>query len=173
MPSGGHKNPLDTRRSRTPTARQILRQIEGTKDSTAFPIRTGRRPGISSGSTQPYPPKPAEFTGTEPEWAIYWAHLELKRKPGEDFVYISHVAGIQVDFEEFDYNIVLNIQGLYWHYEFSGGKIQEDLQTRAFIEATGVTLVNIDEDMALADPVYYLREALNGIDHSLQARGVV
>lgn len=167
------KRALDTRKARTPSAKAILRQIEGTGPSIAFPVRTGRRPGMTAGSPNPYPEPPEDFTGTRPEWAIYWAHGVLRRKPGEDFVYISYVAGIQVDFEELDLGILLNIQGLYWHYEFDGGKIREDVQTRAIIESTGSILINIDEDDALRDPVYYLKAALNGVDHSLQVRGVV
>ena len=167
------KKKLDVRKARTPSARSILRDIEGTDRSIAFPVRTGRRPGITSGSPHPYPEPPEDFTVTRPEWAIYWAHGVLKLKPNEDFIYISHIAGIQVDFEEIGLGIALNIQGLYWHYVFSGGKQKEDIVTRAQIESTGIILVNIDEDDALRDPLYYLRAALNGIDHSLQAQGVV
>lgn len=172
-PGSRRKRPLDTRRTRTQSVRQVMKQMEAIAAGTkSVPFRTGRRPGSTASSAQPFPPPPDSWTGTLPEWAINWAHSVLGRKAGEDFVYISYVAGIQVDFEEFDLQIVLNIQGLYWHYEFSGGKQIEDRNTRAQIEATGVTLINIDEDNALADPVFFLREALNGRDHSLQARGI-
>lgn len=169
------KKQLDTRRYRTPTVRGLISSImpKMPGGSSGFTYRTGRRPGVTGGVKDVFPEPPADFLGTRPEWAIFWAHGVLKRKEGEDFMYLSHIAGIQVDFEEFDLGIALNIQGLYWHYFFKGSKAYEDLMTRAFIEATGIQLVNIDEDHALADPVYYLREALAGRDHSLQARGVV
>jgi hypothetical protein len=172
MPGGNHKNPLDTRRSRGGSYRQILRDMEGVTKNSAVPVRTGRRQGITSSSARPFPEPGPDWLGTLPEWAIDWAHHVLGKKPGEDYQYISYVAGIQVDFEEYDLQLVLNIQGLYWHYEFAGGKQIEDRATRAIIEATGITLINIDEDNALADPVYYLKEALAGRDHSLQARGI-
>jgi len=167
------KKPLDTRRTRTPSVRALIREMMPDPPGGRFTVRTGRRRGVVSGLADPFPEPPDDFTGTRPEWAIYWAHQMIGRKPGEDFIYISYVAGIQVDFEEFDLGMVLNIQGMFWHYEFSGAKTHEDLATRALIEATGTQLINIDEDHAIADPVYYLREALAGRDHSLQARGLV
>lgn len=151
-----------------------MRSLEGSGKESRVPLRTGRRPGVSPGFQEAFPPKADWFPGTLPEWAIFWAHGVLRLKEGEDFAYISHIAGIQVDFEEFGTGIALNIQGIFWHYEFGGSnKVAEDLITRAIIESTGTQLVNIDEDMAIRDPVYFLKEALAGRDHSMQARGAV
>lgn len=167
------KKKLDTRRSKGGgSAKSIISQYFKSAKLT-LPVRTGRRPGVVLGLPDPFPEPPDDFLGTRPEWAIYWAHSILKRKAGEDFSYIDYIAGIQVDFLEFDLNIALNIQGLFWHYYFSGAKQGEDIVTRAQIESTGTILINIDEDHCLQDPVYYLREALNGRDHSRSARGSV
>jgi hypothetical protein len=167
------KKRLDTRRARSSgSARSIINE-HFASPKFSMPVRTGRRPGVVTGTADPFPEPPEDWLGTRPEWAIFWAHSVLKRKPFEDFQYIDHIAGIQVDFLEFDLNIALNIQGLFWHYFFSGAKQGEDIITKSQIESTGTILINIDEDHCLADPVYYLRQALQGIDHSRSARGSV
>jgi hypothetical protein len=117
--------------------------------------------------------------GTLPEWAIYWAHGQLRLREDEDFQYIPRLGattgndkGAQVDFLELDINVAINIQGLFWHYGMGALKQFSDLEQRIRIEATGTTYIAIDEDHALADPVFYLREARLGRDYSLMANGV-
>src|SRR5262249_49332009 len=54
----------------------------------SFAFRTGRRSGLADpDKNQPFPDPPMSWLGTLPEWAIYWAHLSLGRKPDEDFQY--------------------------------------------------------------------------------------
>lgn len=110
--------------------------------------------------------------GTLPEWAIYWAHLALGRKPFQDFQYQYSFDGATIfDFFEFAERIAIEVQGLYWHYEFQGHNLANDILRKIRVESVGMTLIFIDEDMALADPIFYLREALAERDHSRAARG--
>lgn len=144
------------------------------------PARTGGRAGTRQAPEQKYPPMPATWRGTLPEWAIFWAHLTLKLKEGEDFEYVprlgnvlGNVKGVQVDFMELDLNTAIDIQGLFWHYGFNGAKQHADVETRIRVESVGIIYIAIDEDDALRDPRYYLIEARHGRDHSRAARGVV
>lgn len=168
--------PEHTLRSGRGSGRRV-RQLTGRVGY--IPARTGRRRG-----TQPreeiYPQPPVTWRGTLPEWAIFWAHLQLGLREGEDFEYVprieraqGNVKGTQVDFMEFDLNIAIDIQGLFWHYGFSAAQQYADAETRIRIESVGITYIAIDEDDALRDPIYYLREARQGRDYSRAARGVV
>lgn len=151
--------------------RQVAR-YQGGVPYQAF--RTGRRRGSGVGevSTQPFPDPPDTWMGTRPEWAIYWAHITLGRIPYQDFQYIYYnFMGQQWDFYEFQEHIAIEVQGLYWHYEFQKNQTINDQLRRIQAEAIGVTLIAIDEDMALADPIFYLREALAERDHSRGASG--
>lgn len=139
------------------------------------PFRRGRprRGGIDAGDQQqPFPDPPDTWTGTLPEWAIYWAHTVLGRKEWQDFQY-QYVFdnGTIFDFFEFQEHIAIEVQGLYWHYEFKGHNLADDLLRKIRVEAVGIILIFIDEDHALADPVYYLREALAERDHSRAVHG--
>ncbi len=142
------------------------------------PIRTGRR-ALTTEVKESFPQPPASWTGTLPEWAIYWAHLQLGLKVDQDFEYIPRLQrvmgaqkGLQVDFLELDLPIAIDINGLFWHYGFGAAKIVADLETRARVESIGLTYVVIDEDDAIADPIFYLREARLGREHSRVASGL-
>ena len=147
-------------------------QRELTPGANTVTFRTGRRAGLSSDTEQPFPDPPPTWLGTLPEWAIYWAHLVLGRKEGQDFAYQFMIdPGMIVDFYEYDLNIVIEVQGLYWHYGQGGYKIGTDLERKINAEARGFQLIYIDEDDALESPIYYVREALLGRDHSRVTRG--
>ena len=142
--------------------------------------RTGPRQGTRQRPERAYPEQPPDWRGTLPEWAIFWAHLRIGLKEDEDFQFVprlgqvmGNVKAVQVDFMELDLNIAIDIQGLFWHYGFSAAKQYSDSETRIRIESVGITYIAIDEDDALRDPVYYLREARQSRDHSRAARGVV
>jgi hypothetical protein len=138
------------------------------------PFRVGRRArsGIAPPDTQPFPMPPPSWTGTLPEWAIYWAHLVLGREPFKDFQYLYTIDGSHFyDFFEFNERIAIEVQGLYWHYEFQSSQAVNDQLLKIRTESVGIKLIFIDEDHALADPVFYLREALAERDHSRAATG--
>lgn len=164
-------------RSGASSANTILKRLLGsTPGASEVQVRTGRRQGVAGPGKKPaFPPPPLTWEGTLPEWAVYWAHLALGLKDGEDFAYIYKLeeAPKGVDFFEFDLNMAIEIQGLYWHYGFGAAKQLNDLERKIRIESVGITVIFIDEDHALADPVYFLREARNGIDHSRAGKGIV
>lgn len=116
----------------------------------------------------PFPSPPPEWPGTLPEWAIYWAHLSLGLRDGYDFAYLQRdeMTGIQVDFTEFTVPVAIQVQGLFWHYEFQRRAKPNDIRQRSALESMGYTVVWIDEDAAIRSPVYYLRAALQGRDYS-------
>jgi hypothetical protein len=136
------------------------------------PERVGTRPG-------PKPTAGPLALATLPEWAIYWAlTVRLKKVPGIDFEYRGEVAAntlsaaAQLDFTMLDGSaIAIEVQGIHWHYELGSTKIAEDLVRATELASRGWTIVNIDEDDALADPEHYVREALRGRDHSYRYQG--
>jgi hypothetical protein len=134
-------------------------------------LQTAQHPGPA------YPPPPVGFTGSRPEWAILWAHQTLGLREGLDFSYQSAALGGRaafggqvVDFQEFRQPLAINVQGTYWHYGQGSDKVMQDQQGRYDLARFGLRLIFIDEDDALQAPVYFLQEALNGIDHSRGAR---
>lgn len=162
--------PGATYRMHTRTARSALRELIGR--SHYVPLRTGRRAGTGA-SKDPWLEQPPTWKGTLPEWAIQWAHLRMGFKDGQDFAYQYPVLGNPVDFFEFDLQIAIQVQGLYWHYGFGAAKQQLDFEQKIRIEATGITVIAIDEDDALDNPIFYLAEARQGKDHSLRMSGAV
>jgi very-short-patch-repair endonuclease len=163
------KNPLAVRRARPPSADKLLKSI---LRKNFAPVVTGARQGTRT-SKDPWLVPSATWRGTLPEWAIYWAHLQLKLKENEDFTYQFQfsLAPNGVDFFELDLQIAIEIQGLYWHYGLGAAKQDSDLERKARIEAFGIQVVGIDEDDALRDPLYYLKEARVGHDHSRGTMG--
>jgi hypothetical protein len=138
-----------------------------------MPFRTGRRRGgVGDVKVQPFPDPPGSWTGTLPEWAINWAHLALGKVPFQDFQYQFTIDGVHYyDFFDFQERVAIEVQGLFWHYEFAKKAAINDQALKARTEIMGITLIFIDEDMALTDPIFYLREALSGRDHSRATTG--
>lgn len=173
-----------------PTKKQPLqRQREGGAHTThllpaAKSLRTGRRQGVgqSAADLKAYPPQPEDWPGTEPEWAIYWAHGKLGLIEGEDFAYRllasgsslrQATGGVEIDFFEYGLNIGIDVQGFFAHYKLGADKQAADIETLIDLESHGIDLIRIDDKDAQADPIFYLKEARNGIDHSLAGRGLV
>jgi very-short-patch-repair endonuclease len=155
-----------------------IRQLVGKRGYT--PIRTGARRGITP-STREVPPMPDWFraenpAATEPEWAIYWGHLQLGLKPGVDFIYQYPVDALigagksQVDFYEPDLALVIEVQGIFYHFGLEGAQFQ-DHERRDRLEALGYQVIFIDEHDALDDPTFYVRAARVGREFSAFARG--
>lgn len=116
--------------------------------------------------------------GSEPEMAVFNALLRLGKRPGVDFSFQSKQFGGRIDkggrvldFEIYEPKMGINVQGVYFHYEKGSAIIQSDIQTRAFLASMGLTLIFIDEDDALKDAGFYVREALQGKDHSRLGAG--
>jgi len=125
------------------------------------------------------PPQPqtgpfAVGLATKPEWYVNWGLNRNGKKNGQDFNYRGEVkllsslaTATQLDFTMIDGSqIAIEVQGLHWHYELGFNKIAQDRVRRTELVAAGWVVIQIDEDDALRDPVYYVREALSGRDHS-------
>ncbi len=115
---------------------------------------------------------PEWWTGTEPEWCIYWGLEKNGLVAGNDFTYQARLPGVgagyysQVDFLILHYNIAIEVQGKYWHYGQKSRKIFTDIFRVSAFAGQGIKVIFIDEKDAYDDPEYYVSEALRGIDHS-------
>jgi hypothetical protein len=124
-----------------------------------------------------YPAMPLWWPGTEPEWAIYWAHEPLGRGPeGVQWGYQVplgggyNLAGMVPDFLEFEERVAINVQGEYWHYRKGYSILSNDMMQRIIMRRFDYTLIVIDEADAVRDPIYFLSEAIAKVDHSLSGR---
>ena len=117
-------------------------------------------------------------SGTKPEWAVFWALLQLGFQPDEDFFYLAVVPGVgrtfysQVDFLLPDFSLGIEVQGIYWHYTLGSRRQERDVFRVAYLTQRGLRIIFIDEDDALRDPLYYVKEALAGNDHSKMVRRI-
>jgi hypothetical protein len=122
-----------------------------------------------------YPPKPPDFEGSEAEWAVNWALI----RRGADFQFQQsfwygrlQVGGSVADFSVYaPVRVIIRVQGVHWHYGLGSTKIEDDRLGKAKYMADGFSVVDIDENDALENPLYYVDEAFRGNDHSKTARG--
>lgn len=119
----------------------------------------------------PWLTPPAEWPGSGAEWAVYWALQGLR----EEFQYQVpllggrvEAGGTVVDFFLPQYLLIIRVQGVHWHYEINSARARDDILKLA-LESKGFEVIDIDEDDALRDPIYYTKEALRGQDHSKRA----
>ena len=117
---------------------------------------------------------PNSWPGSGPEYIAYSTFIELGREPGQDFTYQSPLMGGRLDKGGFviDFmftdppDLAINVQGVYYHYEFGVEAKARDVMARASLAGQNITLIFIDDDDLMSDPRYYCREALNYRDHS-------
>jgi len=122
---------------------------------------------------------PSSFGGTLPEYVVYITLVRLGKQPDVDFTYQSSQfggrmerGGLVVDFLFYNPpDLAIGVQGVYYHYGFGTQTIARDRMAREQLAGQGVSLIFIDEDDVLTDPVFYVREALNYNDHSRLAKG--
>lgn len=181
MARGGPRAP------RLPQLPQLTRQaggVPGLRRTNIPIIARGPRALQSSleltrGLPQVAPPIAAWFrkqfpAASLPEWNAIWALLQLGKRWDIDFRYQGNfsgghqrLGGIVVDILMQDgSNIAFDVQGLHWHYEQGSGKQAIDQSQRQRLALYGVTLIFLDEDHLLRDPLYYVRDGLQRIDHS-------
>lgn len=136
-------------------------------------IRARGFPGAAAFRQQePAGDPPPDWMGTRPEWAVQWGLERNGLVDGLDFTYLARLPGVgasyysTVDFMVHDYNIGIEIQGKFWHYGQGSDKIMKDLFRINAFAGQGIKIIFIDEPDALSDPIYYVREALEGNDHS-------
>jgi len=122
---------------------------------------------------------PAWFGGSIPEFMVYQSLVRRGRVPGVDFIFQSPLmggrlerGGVVIDFLFNDPpDLAINVQGTYYHYEQGTGVRVRDALGKAQLAGLGVTLIFIDEDDVQDDVDYFVREALQYRDHSIQSRG--
>ena len=125
-------------------------------------------------TTQAQVQVPSNWEGSVPEYVAYRTFIQLGLEPGQDFTYQSPLMGGRMDrggvVIDFMFNnppnLAVNVQGVYYHYEFGVETKARDVVARASLAGEGITLVFIDDDDLLRDPEYYCREALSYQDHS-------
>jgi hypothetical protein len=110
--------------------------------------------------------------GTRPEWAVWWGLTKIGLDPNYDFEYQAKLSSTgagyysTIDFLVTSYYIGIDVQGKFWHYGQGSQKIFKDIFRVQAFASVGVKVIFIDEPDALRDPVYYVKEALAGVDHS-------
>ena len=117
---------------------------------------------------------PEGWDGSLPEWLFYYSLVSLGYREDEDFTYQSPLAGGRLDkggaiIDFMFYNppsLAVNVQGTYYHYELGAETKSRDIFTRQFLAGQGITLIFVDEDDLLQDPVGITRDALNYRDRS-------
>jgi len=122
---------------------------------------------------------PSSWEGSVPEYITYQALQRAGKQPGVDFTYQSPLlggrmqkGGLVIDFEFYDPpDLSINVQGVYYHYEFGVETSARDKIAKALLAGDGVTLIFIDEDDLLNDADYYVTEALRYRDHSRLGSG--
>jgi hypothetical protein len=124
--------------------------------------------------TQAQQQVPSNWEGSLPEYIAYQTFIELGLEPGVDFTYQSPLMGGRMEkggfVLDFLFNeppdLAVNVQGVYYHYEFGVEAKARDVMARASLAGQNITLVFIDDDDLMQDPRFYCREALNYRDHS-------
>jgi len=125
-------------------------------------------------TTQPQIQVPSNWEGSMPEYVAYQTFVRLGKEPGQDFTYQSPLLGGRLDKGGFvlDFlftnppDLAVNVQGVYYHYEFGVEVKARDIMARAGLAGQNITLIFIDDEDLLKDPMYYCRQALNYRDHS-------
>lgn len=141
---------------------------------TEITVRTrGWSGALDLRQPEPAGDPPGWWTGTRPEWAVYWG-LNRNGKFAEhgDFLYRAMMPAVGTSyFSTTDFylpldDIAIEVQGEYWHYGQGSDKQFHDKQRLIFFKANNIDLIFIDEEDALEDPKYYVEEALARRDHS-------
>ena len=145
----------------------------------AKPTTDGRLAKELTGQKQ-VPEWISTFTGakasiySDAEWAVAWALQHLGYKEWDDYVFHAHIIDEfqPVDFYVPAVKLIIRVQGVHFHYELGPDIIAYDTVQKQIFESMGYLVVDIDGDDALKNPVYYVKEALLGIDHSRASRGL-
>ena len=117
---------------------------------------------------------PEGWEGSVPEYLTYQTLEKVGKVPGEDFTYQSPLlggritkGGVVIDFDFTNPpDLAINVQGVYFHYQFGVETGARDKMARAQLAGEGKQLIFIDEDDLLNDTDYYVLEALRYRDHS-------
>ncbi len=105
---------------------------------------------------------------------FYASLIQLGYQPGDDFIYQSPLLGGRLDkggwIIDFVFDnppgLAVNVQGIYYHYELGSDNRSRDVFAREALAGQGITLIFVDEDDLLQDPVGITQDALNYQDRS-------
>jgi len=117
---------------------------------------------------------PPNWVGSKPEYLCYQTIVSLGKDPDVDFSYQSSFQGGRmtkggsiIDFLFVNPpDLAINVQGVYYHYEFGIETRTRDIMSREQLAGTGTILIFIDDDDLIRDPKWYAEEALKYRDHS-------
>ena len=117
---------------------------------------------------------PSDWPGSLPEWIFYSSLGQLGYTHGSDFQYQVAVWGASLDkggaTVDFWFTnppqLAVNVQGVYYHYELGAETKARDILLRIGLASQGRTLIFVDEDDLLQDPLGITRDALNFQDKS-------
>lgn len=122
---------------------------------------------------KPWETPPDGWPGSGAEWAVAWALTTLK----VEFEFQAPLmggrtekGGTVADFYIPSHNTIIRVMGIHWHYEIQGAMAADDILKLA-LQSKGFIVIDIDEDDALRNPIFYVREALRGQDHSRRSGG--
>ncbi len=115
---------------------------------------------------KPWETPPPGFSGSEAQWAIYWAAQRRFGSEGDAWYFqypytggIPYAGGVTTDFWFYNYQIAVQVA------PFRGKPSASDLMQRIALESVKVQLVEIDSEDALRSPAAALDDALRGIQH--------
>ena len=139
-------------------------------------------PGFTTtakGQRRSIPEKPADFSGSMPEYVVYNQLLRFGLKPNQDFQFQARFGGGKIErggmVIDFLFSnppgLAINVQGVYYHYEQGSANIANDLLAREILAGQGISLIFLDDDDIMANPTFYVREALNFKDSSKYSLG--
>ena len=116
---------------------------------------------------------PDDWEGSIPEYFVMWALFKLGYKDRFDYQKPFgggrlQKGGTVIDFYLPELNLVIMVQSVRYHYTQIEQRIADNL-IRAMLLSSGYRVVYIDEEDALSNPIFYVQEALKGIDMSRMA----
>ena len=117
---------------------------------------------------------PSDWIGSIPEYVALAAFQRAGKVLDTDFTYQSPLMGGRMDkggsIIDFLFinppDLAVNVQGVYYHYELGAETRARDILARESMAGQGITLIFVDEDDLIQDPLGITRDALNYIDKS-------
>jgi len=112
---------------------------------------------------------PESWPGSKPEYYVNWALLKLGMKGKYEYQSPQmggrpEKGGAVLDFYFPELRLAINVQSVYYHYRTANQQARGEMQ-RAQLESMGIKVVYVHEVDVLRDPVYYVKEALEGREH--------
>ena len=139
---------------------------------TRKPARSRRRPHGLHRKKKPHPSPPPGYS--LPEWLVQLELVALGLEPELDFTTQNpfgggrqELGGAVIDFTVYSHNVGIGVWGVYFHAEHQGGTVEADILRRISFESVyGWRFIFIEDEHVLDNAEFYVREALEGRDHS-------